>query len=120
MGSKNAFLEKQNSIKIACVEAGIQCGKQQIVDYLTIALRDPDIVGKNTFGRERIFKLIAKLEALDREFGKAYTLDPEADYYQEKLDRHLREVYGDELVPFVERQPDILQPGYKKARKGWK
>ena len=118
MGS--AYLEKQNAVKIALVDAGIACGKQQMVDYITIALRDPAIMGKDTFGRERIDKLFAKLEALDKEFAKAYTLDKEADYYQEKLDSCLREVYGDDLVPFVQRQPDILQPGYNKSRKGWK
>lgn len=117
---KNGYLEKQLAVKQALIDAGVQCGKQQIVDYLTIALRDPDVVIEDFWGRERIDRLFAKLEALDKEYADAYTSKKEADYLQEKLDRLLREVYGDDLVPFSVRQPDIIQPGYNKSRKGWK
>lgn len=117
--AKNGYLAKQQAVKQALVDAGMACGKQQIVDYLTIALRDPQVVGQNIWGRERIDKLFAALEALDKEYADAYTTKKEADYLQDKLDRKLREVYGEELVPFAVRQPDILQPGYEKSRKGW-
>lgn len=118
--AKNAYLAKQMAVKQALIDAGMASGKQQIVDYLTVALRDPDVVLDDAWGRERIDRLFAKLEALDKEFADAYTPSREADYLQEKLDRLLREVYGDELVPFAVRQPDIKQVGYDKSRKGWK
>ena len=117
---KNGYLEKKLAVQQALIDAGVQCGKQQIVDYLTIAMRDPDVVLDDAWGRERIDRLFAKLEALDKEFADAYTSSKEADYLQEKLDRLLREVYGDDLVPFEKRQPDIKQVGYDKSRKGWK
>ena len=119
MGQPSAYMRKLHQEKQALVDAGIQCGKQQIVDYLTLVLRDPDYVGRDIFGRERIEKIIVGLEAYDKLFKEAYTVNKEADYYQEKLDERLREVYGNELVPFVERQPDILQPRYNKKKKGW-
>lgn len=118
--AKNGYLAKKQAVSQALLDAGMACGKQQIVDYLTIALRDPAVVGKDTWGRERIDKLFAALEALDKEFADAYTTKKEADYLQDKLDRKLREVYGDNLVPFEVRQPDIKILGYEKSRKGWK
>jgi hypothetical protein len=116
----NGYLTKKTAFNQALLDIGIQCGKQQIMDYMTIVLRDPNVVGSDIFGRERIDKVFAAIEALDKEFADAYTLKVEADYLQETLDRKLREVYGDELVPFRERQPHIKQLGYNKARKGWK
>lgn len=118
--ARNGYLEKKLAVQQALIDAGVQCGKQQIVDYLTIALREPDVVRDDAWGRERIDRLFAKLEELDKEYADAYTSSKEADYLQEKLDRKLREVYGDELVPFEKRQPDIIRPGYEKSRKGWK
>lgn len=116
----NGYLTKRAGFNQALLDIGIQCGKQQIMDYMTIALRDPNVVGNDIFGRERILKVFAAIEALDKEFVDAYALEAESDYLQEKLDQKLREVYGDELVPFHVRQPHIKQPGYQKARKGWK
>ena len=118
--AKNAYVAKQFAVKQALVDAGVASGKQRMVDYMTIALRDPAIVGKDIWGRGRIDKLFAELEALDKEYAEAYTTGKEADHLQDKLDRKLREVYGDDLVPFSVRQPDIMQPGYEKSRKGWK
>ncbi len=115
----NGYLEKQTAVKQALIDIGVTCGKQQMLDYLTIALRDPDVVGKDIFGRQRIEKLTLKLMELDSEFSDAYTVKKEADYLQEKLDRKLREVYGDELIPFCERQPYVKQLKYK-SRKDWK
>lgn len=120
MGSKpGGYIQKLHGTQQALIDAGIQCGKQQIVDYLTLVLRDPDYVDKDIHGRGRIDKIIAGIYNYDRMFEKAYSTDKEADYYQDKLDDRLREVYGNELVPFVERQPDVLQPRYNKKKKGW-
>lgn len=84
------------------------------MDYLTLVLRDPDYMGSDIFGRERIDRVFAGIKAYDLEFEKAYNpKNVEADVLQERLDRMLREVYGDELVPFMERQPYIKQLTYK-------
>lgn len=119
MGNKNGYLAKQQAKEQALIEAGVQCGKQQMVDYLTLVLRDPDYVGKDIFGRDRIEKVIAGLYHYEKKFQNAYTKHKEADVAQEHLDTMLREVWGDDLVPFAERQPDVLMPGYNKKKKGW-
>lgn len=116
----NGYLAKRDALNQVLLDVGMECGKQQIIDYMTIALRDPDVVGSDIFGKERILKVFAAIEALDKEFADAYTVKVEADHLQEKLDRMLREVYGDELLPFRVRQPHIKQLGYKKSRSGWK
>lgn len=115
----NAFLDKKAAREQALLDIGVTCGKQQIVDYLTLVLRNPDYVGKDIFGRERIDKIFAGLEYYDSKYKDAYTTKKEADVWQERLDRELREVYGDDLVPFAERQPYVMQPDYKKSKKGW-
>ena len=116
----NGYLTKKAAFNQALLDIGMESGKQQIMDYLTIALRDPDVVKDDIFGRKRIDKVFAKIEALDKEYADAYTTKAEADVLQERLDRKLREVYRDKLVPFQVRQPHIKQLGYQKARKGWK
>lgn len=119
MGNKNGYLAKQQAKEQALIEAGIKCGKQQIVDYLTLVLRDPDYVGKDIHGRDRIDRIFVGLQVYDDRFKNAYTLHKEADVAQDHLDALLREVYGDDLIPFAERQPDVVQIKYHKARKGW-
>lgn len=115
----NSFLNRIEAHGRDLIEAGIRCGKQQIVDYLTLVLHDPKYVDKDIFGAGRIEKVIVGLEDYDRMFKDAYTLHKEADYLQEKLDEMLKKVVGDKLIPFKERQPDVFQPKYNKKKKGW-
>lgn len=42
----NSFLDKQKALQNACFEAGLYSGRQQIVDMMSLVLRDPDIMGK--------------------------------------------------------------------------
>lgn len=39
----NAFLEKQKATQRAYFEAGLQSGRQQIMDMMSLVLRDSDI-----------------------------------------------------------------------------
>lgn len=119
MGNKNGYLAKQQAKEQALIEAGVQCGKQQMVDYLTLVLRNPAFVKKDIHGRERIELIIAGLYHYENKYKDAYTKHKEADVAQEHLDDELREVWGDDLVPFAERQPDVLMPKYDKKKKGW-
>lgn len=113
------YLDKKKEREQTLLDIGVACGKQQMLDYMSIALWDPDVVVRDIFGRKRIDRLTLKLMELDAQFSEAYTVNKEADYLQEKLDQNLRELYGDELIPFSERQPYVKQMGYKKSRKGW-
>lgn len=115
----NAYLDKKEQHDKMLIEAGIECGKQQMVDYITCVLRNPLYVKKDIFGSDRIALVIAGLMAYDKKYEKAYSKDREADVAQEHLDAELRECWGDALVPFRERQPDVFQPKYNKKKKGW-
>ena len=117
--SKNGYLEKKAVREQTLLDIGVQCGKQQIVDYIACVLRNPKYVGKDIFGRDRLDMVMVGLEEYDKKYSGAYTTDKEADVKQEHLDDELREAYGDELVPFAERQPYVIQMNYNKARKGW-
>lgn len=52
-------------------------------------------------------------------YHTAFTFDVEADYRQEELDAHLREIWGDDLKPFYDRYPKLKKLQYGKSRKGW-
>ena len=116
----NAYLDKKASREQALLDIGVTCGKQQMIDYIACVLRNPKYVGKRTLGRDAIDKIMVGLMDYDKEYEAAYTLDKEADVAQQHLDDELRQLYGDELIPFEVRQPHIRILGYDKSRKGWK
>ena len=118
--AKNAFLEKQKSERQFMLDIGMEMGFQKCWDLIQLALRDPEVVGKDTFGKERIKRLYRGLVKTEHDFGGALTGDVDADYLQEKLDANLREIWGDELCPFKDRYPYIQQTNYKKGKKEWK
>ena len=57
MSGKNAYLEKQRKMQQSFLDVGEEMGIQKICDYLHIALRDPEVMGKDVFGRKRLEKL---------------------------------------------------------------
>lgn len=115
----NAYLEKQRKLAQSYFEAGEQIGIQKAWDYMQIALRDPDAMGKDVLGRKRIEKVYAKMMELVDFYHTAFTDDKEADYCQEKLDAQLREIWGDDLQTFYERYPTLRKLDYNKPRKNW-
>lgn len=94
---KNDFLSRQKEREHAAFEGGIRVGRQQMCDFLTLALRDPEAMGKNTFSGKRILKVLNRIEELMAEFSPAFEKHDEADYYQAMLDKLLRQAYGDEI-----------------------
>ena len=115
----NKYIKDRNEILRKGFAAGMQVGMQVASDYITMSLRDPKVVGGTPFGRERIERLMTNSMELDDHFWVAFSDEVEADYVQEEMDAKLREVYGDDLIPFAERYPNVKQYGYNKARKGW-
>ena len=43
--AKNDFLAKQRAMQHAFFEAGLHCGRQQIIDMMSLVLRDSEIMG---------------------------------------------------------------------------
>lgn len=121
MPNKNAFLEKQVKIQKACFDEGWALGVQQMCDYIALALRDPETMGKDTFGGERILKVLRKVEEFVHYFRPAFLPNDEADWYQEQLDKVLREAYkgvNGPFCPFADRYDCLKQFDYKTGK--WK
>ena len=115
----NGYFKKRNAINQSFLDAGEELGVQKMWDYMQLALRDPDVMGKDTFGPQRLEKVFKAMQALASEYHVAFTDDVEADYYQEKMDRQLKDIWKDRFQPFYERYPQLKQFSYKKAKKGW-
>ena len=84
--AKNEFLAKQKALQRACFDAGLQCGRQQIIDMMSLVLRDQDIMGKDTFGKDRLLKVVQGVGKYIDTYQKAWEKDDETDYYRAKLD----------------------------------
>lgn len=87
MAKQNAYLAKQEAVQRQCFNDGWELGTQQMCDYISLALRDPEIMGKDTFSGTRILKVLRRVNEIMQEFRPAFLQVDEADYYQERLDK---------------------------------
>jgi hypothetical protein len=117
--AKNGFLERQEAAYRMIFQQGLYGGRQQILDMMSIVLNDPDIMGRDTFGKERLMKVVKGIgECLDY-YQKAWERDDETDYYRVKMDKELARIYGPELHDsFLERYQMCPDYDYKKGK--WK
>ena len=117
--AKNDFLAKQRAIQQGFFNAGLQSGRQQIMDVVSLVLRDPKIMGKDTFGKGRLMKVVNGVREYIDLYQKAWEKDDETDYYREKLDLALEKAYGKELHDsFLIRYEFAPEFDYKKRK--WK
>ena len=117
--AKNDFLAKQAALQRACFEAGLRSGRQQILDMVSLVLRDPDIMGKDTFGKDRLMRVVKGVGEYIDIYQKAWEKDDETDYYRAKLDDALVEAYGNDLHDsFLKRYEFAPEFDYTKGK--WK
>ena len=117
--AKNGFLEKQRATQRAFFVAGLQSGRQQIIDMVSLVLRDPDIMGKDTFGKDRLLKVVKGIGEYIDKYQPAWEKSDDTDYYQKKLDDALAEAYGDGLSDsFYKRYEHAPEFDYVKGK--WK
>ena len=116
---KNGFLEKQRIERQTYFDAGLQMGRQQILDMMSIVLNDTKYVKKDIFGKDRLLIVVKGIgECIDL-FQKAWERDDETDYYRDKLDAMLAEIYGDGMHDtFSKRYEYCSDYDYVKGR--WK
>lgn len=115
--SKNGYLEKQAAMREGYFLAGLYAGRQQMIDMISLVLRDSEYVGKNTFGRDRLLKIINGIGAYLDRYEKAWQRDTETDYYRDKLDAALEEAYGEELHDsFLKRYEFAPEFDYTKGK----
>lgn len=117
--AKNDFLLKQRAMLRGFFEAGLNCGRQQIIDMVALVLRDNEIMGKDTFGKDRLSKIVQGINDYLDEYSLAWQKDDDTDVWQKRLDDALAEAYGPELADsFYERYPFAPEFDYTKGR--WK
>lgn len=119
MAKQNAFLAKQQELQRACFDAGLQCGRQQIMDMMSLVLRDQEIMGKDTFGKDRLLKVVKGIGEYIDKFQPAWEKNDETDYYRSKLDANLAEAYGDGMHDTFEKRYEFA-PEYDYSRGRWK
>lgn len=117
--AKNDFLAKQRAVQRGFFDAGLRSGRQQIIDMVSLVLRDPDIMGKDTFGKDRLLKVVKGIGEYIDTYQKAWEKDDETDYYRAKLDDALADAYGEELHDsFLQRYEFAPDFDYTKGK--WK
>ena len=113
------FLTRQQEIQRGYFDAGLQSGRQQILDMMSLVLRDPDIMGKDTFGKDRLLKVVKGIGAYIDKYQPAWEKSVDSDYYQKKLDDALVQAYGEGLHDsFYERYQFAPEFDYTNGR--WK
>lgn len=117
MASRNEYLAKREADRQKFFSAGCDTTAQQMFDMMCLVLHDPDIMGKDTFGADRLKKINRALYEREAYYHEAWCHRQESDYYQEKLDAALREIFGDEIDPFNERYPYMKIWDYNKVAK---
>ena len=119
MAKQNSYLAKQAAVNHGYFTAGLQSGRQQILDLVSLVLRDPAIMGKDIFGKDRLLKVVNGVGEYIDLYQKAWEKDDETDYYRAKLDAALAEAYGDRLHDsFLQRYEFAPEFDYKKGK--WK
>lgn len=106
-----ARIEQQKQIAF---EAGMDIGFQQAMDYMCMALNDPDCMGaKGVMGGEKIDHIAHYAAGLQLVYKKAFTpKDPEADVWQERLDAKQRKIFKEKTQSFYERYPLVRECKY--------
>lgn len=117
--SKNNYLQRQRMAQQFNLNIGLQYGRQQIIDMMSLVLRDPAIMGKDTFGKDRLLKVVNGIGEYIDKYQKAWEKDEETDYYRAKLDAALADAYGYELHDsFMKRYE--FSPEFNYAKGNWK
>ena len=116
---KNDFLARQKALQRACFDAGLRSGRQQIMDMVSLVLRDPEIMGKDTFGRDRLMKVVKGVGEYIDKYQPAWEKSDETDYYQKKLDDALAEAYGEDLRDSFYKRYEFA-PEYDYMKGKWK
>ena len=115
MARKSGYVRKLQTISRVVERANWETGEQFMMDCFMLALRDPEVMGKDVIGRDRIVKIMKAVGQYHEQFFPALTEDVEADYWRVKLDELLRPGVPQELfTPFEKRYEWLPQITYRK------
>ena len=101
---RNGYLDRQKKVVGVYRQAEKDTYIQYMTDTLILTLNDPEVMGKDVFGKKRIEKVVLAWGKMFDEYHGALEKSAEADYIQEVLDRRLKRVIGEkDFHPFSER-----------------
>jgi hypothetical protein len=116
---KNEYISRRDADRKGFFRAGEQTGRQVMLDMMVLALRDPEVMGKDTFGKDRLLKVIKGIEKYMDVFEQAFQATDETDYYRSKLDSALADAFGEEMHDtFLKRYDFAMEYDYMKGK--WK
>ena len=119
MAKQNAYLAKQAAVNHEFFKAGEQTGRQVVLDMMVLSLRDPEIMGKDIFGKDRLLKVVKGIEKYMDVFDQAFQATDETDYLRAKLDEALADAFGEGMHDtFSQRYEYCRDYDYVKGR--WK
>lgn len=117
--AKNDYLAKQKAIKDGYFQAGLESGRQQILDMMSLVLRDKEIMGKDIFGKDRLMGVVKGIGDYIDKYALAWEKHDETDHVRNMLDENLVEAYGEALHDsFLVRYPYAPEYDYVKGK--WK
>lgn len=108
-GGKNAYLARQKVVRDAYRTAERDTAQQFMLDMFMLVLSDPDVMGKDTFGKVRMKRIVDAINAKLVEWDPVLVPNDEQDYYQVKLDR-LLEPLCEDFKPFEKRYHWLKPP----------
>ena len=76
---------------------------QLCLDVMTIVLNDPEVMGKDCFGPQRLRKIGTAFNAEYRKWSVGLSPDVKASYVREKLDERLLRIWGEEFAKWADR-----------------
>lgn len=110
---KNGYLERQRKLVDVYRQAEKDTYIQYMLDTAILTLTDPDAMGKDTFGQKRIERFVKVWGQVFDTYHAAIEKGPEADYFQNQVDKKLESVVSKEhFSPFEERYEWIKKQNY--------
>ncbi len=108
---KSGYLERQKQIVGVNRQAEKDTYIQFMTDTLILTLNDPEVMGKDVFGKRRIRKIVRAWGKVYDKYHAALEKGDEQDYHQVKMDEALKRVLGEEdFVPFEKRYDWLKKP----------
>lgn len=101
--SKNAYAKKLRARKQTEEYIIRQWESQFCLDIMTMVLADSEVMGKDTFGRERLARIGQAFNKLYEECVIALGRHVENDYMRENIDRRLRQILGEDYPNWGKR-----------------
>lgn len=84
---------------------------QVCLDAMSLALNDPEVMGKDTFGKERLTRLGEGFNKYFDQIYPALTKNEKASYLRVKVDQRLRQILGDEFLTWENRYEGWTEHG---------